>query len=57
MSSGGKPLPLQETRTDDRPLGEQSSKKGLENKQVHDTEIAIKVAVEAMKELIKKDLE
>lgn len=24
VSSGGKPLPLQETRTDDRPLGEQS---------------------------------
>jgi uridine phosphorylase len=36
---------------------QERAKKGLENKQVHDTEIAIKVAVEAMKELIKKDLE
>ena len=34
---------------------QERAKKGLENKQVHDTEIAIKVAVEAMKELIKKD--
>ena len=34
---------------------QERAKKGLENKQVHDTEIAIKVAVEAMKDLIKKD--
>lgn len=35
---------------------QERAKKGLENKQVHDTELAIKVAVEALRNLIKKDL-
>lgn len=34
---------------------QERAKKGLENKQAHDTELAIKVAVEALKELIEKD--
>lgn len=36
---------------------QERAKLGLENKQVHDTETAIKVAVEAMRDLIKQDLE
>lgn len=35
---------------------QERAKKRLENKQVHDTELAIKVAVEALRNLIKKDL-
>ncbi len=34
---------------------QERAKKGLENKQVHDTEIAVKVAVEALRKLIQKD--
>lgn len=34
---------------------QERAKKGLENKQVHDTEIAVKVAVEALRKLIIKD--
>lgn len=34
---------------------QERAKKGLSNKQAHDTEIAIKVAVEAMRKLIKED--
>lgn len=34
---------------------QEREKKGLENPVVHDTEIAIKVAIEALRELIKKD--
>ncbi len=34
---------------------QERAKLGLENKQVHDTEIAIKVAIEALRDLIKKD--
>ncbi len=34
---------------------QERAKKGLENKQVHDTESAIEVAIEALKELIEKD--
>ena len=34
---------------------QERAKKGLENKQAHDTELAIKVAVEALSELIEKD--
>lgn len=34
---------------------QERAKKGLENKQVHDTEIAVKVAVEALRRLIIKD--
>lgn len=34
---------------------QERAKKGLENKQAHDTELVIKVAVEALKELIEKD--
>lgn len=34
---------------------QERAKKGLENKQVHDTEIAVKVAVEAMRKLILQD--
>ncbi len=34
---------------------QERAKKGLPNKQVHDTELAIKTAVEALRELIKKD--
>lgn len=34
---------------------QERAKKGLPNKQAHDTELAIKVAVEAVKKLIKKD--
>ncbi|MCH5171878.1 MAG: uridine phosphorylase [Erysipelotrichales bacterium] len=34
---------------------QERAKLGLENKQVHDTEMAIKVAVEAIRDLIKKD--
>lgn len=34
---------------------QERAKKGLENKQVHDTEIAVKVAVEALRKLIHKD--
>ena len=36
---------------------QERAKKGLPNAQVHDTEVAIKVAVEALRELIKKDKE
>lgn len=35
---------------------QERAKKGLENKQVHDTELAIKVAVESIRNLIKKDI-
>lgn len=35
---------------------QEREKKGLENKQVHDTELPIKVAINALRELIKKDL-
>lgn len=35
---------------------QERAKKGLENKQVHDTELPIKVAINALRELIKKDL-
>lgn len=34
---------------------QERAKKGLENRQAHDTELAIKVAVEAMRRLIKND--
>lgn len=34
---------------------QERAKAGLENKQVHDTDLAIKVAVEAIRELIEKD--
>ena len=34
---------------------QERAKKGLENKQVHDTELAIKVAVQSLRNLIKKD--
>lgn len=34
---------------------QERAKKGLENRQVHDTEIAVKVAVEALRKLIIKD--
>jgi len=34
---------------------QERAKKGLENKQVHDTTLAIKVGIEAIKELIKLD--
>ncbi|MBR5897083.1 MAG: uridine phosphorylase, partial [Lachnospiraceae bacterium] len=34
---------------------QERAKKGLPNKQVHDTEGAIEVAVEAIRELIKQD--
>lgn len=34
---------------------QEREKKGLENPVVHDTEVAIKVAVEALRELIEKD--
>lgn len=34
---------------------QERAKKGLENKQVHDTEVAVKVAVEALRKLIQKD--
>ena len=34
---------------------QERAKLGLENKQVHDTEGAIKVAIEALKDLIEKD--
>ena len=34
---------------------QERAKKGLENRQAHDTELAIKVAVEAMRRLIKSD--
>ena len=34
---------------------QERAKKGLENKQVHDTELAIKVAVKSLRNLIKKD--
>ena len=34
---------------------QERAKKGLPNAQVHDTELAIKTAVEAIRELIKKD--
>lgn len=36
---------------------QERAKLGLENKQVHDTEVAIKVAVEALRKLIKADKE
>lgn len=36
---------------------QERAKKGLENVQVHDTEAAIEVAIEALRELIKKDRE
>lgn len=36
---------------------QERAKAGLENKQVHDTDLAIKVAVEAIRELIEKDKE
>lgn len=36
---------------------QERAKKGLPNQQVHDTELAISVAVEALRELIKKDSE
>lgn len=36
---------------------QERAKKGLENKQVHDTEAAIEVAIEALRELIAKDKE
>ena len=35
---------------------QERAKKGLPNKQTHDTELAITVAVEALRDLIKKDL-
>ena len=35
---------------------QEREKKGLPNKQAHDTELAITVAVEALRDLIKKDL-
>ncbi len=35
---------------------QERAKKGLENKQVHDTDVTIKVAVEALRQIIKKDL-
>ncbi len=35
---------------------QERAKKGLENKQVHDTDVPIKVAVEALRQIIKKDL-
>ena len=35
---------------------QERAKKGLENRQVHDTELAINVAVEGLRNLIKKDL-
>ena len=34
---------------------QERAKKGLENRQVHDTELAIKVAVQSLRNLIKKD--
>lgn len=34
---------------------QERAKKGLENKQVHDTELAIKVAIQSLRNLIKKD--
>ena len=34
---------------------QERAKKGLSNKQAHDTELAIKVAVEALKTLIEND--
>ena len=34
---------------------QERAKAGLENKQEHDTDLAIKVAVEAIKELIEQD--
>ena len=34
---------------------QERAKKGLPNKQAHDTELAISVAVEAIRELIKKE--
>lgn len=36
---------------------QERAKAGLENKQVHDTDLAIKVAIEAIRELIEKDKE
>ena len=36
---------------------QERAKKGLENKQVHDTDVPIKVAVEALRQIIKKDLQ
>ena len=34
---------------------QERAKRGLENKQVHDTEMAIKVAIGALKDLIEQD--